>query len=346
MTDQPEKLVTPAIEALDAAGVAYTVVRTEIARSAEESATFQGIPGGASCVSIPRPQVGRRLPVRPRARWAAVQLAEAPPAPRHEPATLPTEEEAKAETGYVRGAITPFGARRPWPVNRGCAGIEALDVVRDRRRRAGRQRPPRRPRTSSRRPTRRSSTSPSPRSRARTPRRPRHERGAHGTARRHPRRGLLHGPRRAVLHDAPRGPRRGRDQGRAARGRRHPRLGPAVGRDRRRRHADRRLLPRGQPQQALDPARPRRRPGARSSAASLRDADVLVENYRVGGFARLGFGDEVAPGAQPGPRPPRDLRVRAGRTGRRQARLRLRRPGGRRADVDHRRSRRRTAARR
>jgi Cys-tRNA(Pro) deacylase len=30
--------------------------------------------------------------------------------------TLPDAEEAKAETGYERGAITPFGARRPWPV--------------------------------------------------------------------------------------------------------------------------------------------------------------------------------------------------------------------------------------
>ena len=42
--------------------------------------------------------------------------------------TLPTEEEAKAETGYVRGAITPFGARRPWPVIAD-ASIEALEVV-------------------------------------------------------------------------------------------------------------------------------------------------------------------------------------------------------------------------
>ena len=42
MTDQP---VTPAIAALEAAGVPFRVVRTEIARSAEESAAFQGDPG-------------------------------------------------------------------------------------------------------------------------------------------------------------------------------------------------------------------------------------------------------------------------------------------------------------
>jgi len=30
--------------------------------------------------------------------------------------TLPDADEAKAVTGYTRGAITPFGALRPWPV--------------------------------------------------------------------------------------------------------------------------------------------------------------------------------------------------------------------------------------
>ena len=62
--------------------------------------------------------------------------------------TLPTEEEAKAETGYVRGAITPFGARRPWPViadasieglldNGGLRESEALRIA------AGPETPPR-----------------------------------------------------------------------------------------------------------------------------------------------------------------------------------------------------------
>jgi Cys-tRNA(Pro)/Cys-tRNA(Cys) deacylase len=30
--------------------------------------------------------------------------------------SLPDEVEAKAATGYERGAITPFGATRAWPV--------------------------------------------------------------------------------------------------------------------------------------------------------------------------------------------------------------------------------------
>ena len=42
--------------------------------------------------------------------------------------TLPDQDEAKAETGYARGAITPFGARRPWPVIAD-ASIEGLDIV-------------------------------------------------------------------------------------------------------------------------------------------------------------------------------------------------------------------------
>ena len=42
--------------------------------------------------------------------------------------SLPDQDEAKAETGYERGAITPFGARRPWPVIVD-ATVDALPVV-------------------------------------------------------------------------------------------------------------------------------------------------------------------------------------------------------------------------
>jgi prolyl-tRNA editing enzyme YbaK/EbsC (Cys-tRNA(Pro) deacylase) len=30
--------------------------------------------------------------------------------------SLPDQDEAKAATGYERGAITPFGSATPWPV--------------------------------------------------------------------------------------------------------------------------------------------------------------------------------------------------------------------------------------
>ena len=56
------------------------------------------------------------------------------------------------------------------------------------------------------------------------------------------------------------------------------------------------------------------------------------------GFARLGFSDEVLARAQSRARPPGDQRLRHARAGRREARLRLRHPGGRRPDVDHRRA--------
>jgi Cys-tRNA(Pro)/Cys-tRNA(Cys) deacylase len=125
MTDQ---LRTPAIAALEAAGVPFRVVQTEIARSAEESASFQGIPVGSLLRSI----LVRRaaddflfvlVPGGRRFNWPALRALLGT-----NRLTLPTEEEAKAETGYVRGAITPFGARRPWPVIAD-ASIEGLDVV-------------------------------------------------------------------------------------------------------------------------------------------------------------------------------------------------------------------------
>jgi Cys-tRNA(Pro) deacylase len=119
---------TPAIDALEAAGVPYRVVRTEIARSAEESASFQGIPVGSLLRSI----LVRRaqddflfvlVPGGRRFNWPKLRQLLGT-----NRLTLPTEEEAKAETGYVRGAITPFGARRPWPVIAD-SSIEGLEVV-------------------------------------------------------------------------------------------------------------------------------------------------------------------------------------------------------------------------
>ena len=112
----PSTPSTPAIAALEAAGVPFRVVRTEIARSADESAAFQGIPVGSLLRSI----LVRRaaddfffvlVPGGRRFNWPKLRQLLGT-----NRLTLPTEEEAKAETGYVRGAITPFGARRPWPV--------------------------------------------------------------------------------------------------------------------------------------------------------------------------------------------------------------------------------------
>ena len=119
---------TPAIAVLEATGVPFRVVQTEIARSAEESAAFQGIPVGSLLRSILVRRAaedylfvlvpgGRRFDwPKLRAHLGTSRLS------------LPDQEEAKAETGYERGAITPFGARRPWPVTADAA-IEGLGVV-------------------------------------------------------------------------------------------------------------------------------------------------------------------------------------------------------------------------
>jgi Cys-tRNA(Pro)/Cys-tRNA(Cys) deacylase len=107
---------TPAIEAVGRAGIRFRVVRTERAHSAEESADLQGIPlaallrtivvrrGEGDYVFVLVPG-GRRFDwPKVRARLGVKRLS------------LPDAEEAHAVTGYERGAITPFGATRAWPV--------------------------------------------------------------------------------------------------------------------------------------------------------------------------------------------------------------------------------------
>jgi Cys-tRNA(Pro)/Cys-tRNA(Cys) deacylase len=113
VTDQP---TTPALDALAASDLDYRVVRTERARSAEESAEFQGIPVGALLRTI----VVRRgeddylfvvVPAGRRFDWP--KLREHLGVRRM---TLPDADEARAVTGYERYTITPFGSSRAWPV--------------------------------------------------------------------------------------------------------------------------------------------------------------------------------------------------------------------------------------
>jgi Cys-tRNA(Pro)/Cys-tRNA(Cys) deacylase len=107
---------TPAIAAIEAAGTPHRVVRTERARSAEESAAFQGIPVSALLRTI----VVRRgdddylfvlVPAGRRFDWPKLRA--------HlgvRRLTLPDADEARAVTGYERYTITPFGSSRTWPV--------------------------------------------------------------------------------------------------------------------------------------------------------------------------------------------------------------------------------------
>jgi Cys-tRNA(Pro) deacylase len=125
-----EAPTTPAIAALEAAGVPFRVVRTEIARSAEESAAFQGIALGSLLRSI----LVRRaaddyvfvlVPGGRRFDWPKLRAFLGT-----NRLTLPDVDEAKAITGYERGAITPFGALRPWPViaDASIAGHEVVAI--------------------------------------------------------------------------------------------------------------------------------------------------------------------------------------------------------------------------
>jgi Cys-tRNA(Pro) deacylase len=107
---------TPALDAIRAAGVEHRIVRTRPAHSPEDSAELQGIPLG----SLLRTLVVRRgeddylfvlVPGGRRFDWPKLRA--------HlgvKRMSMPDAEEARAVTGYERGAITPFGASRAWPV--------------------------------------------------------------------------------------------------------------------------------------------------------------------------------------------------------------------------------------
>ena len=112
----PDEQVTPAIEAVRAAGVTHRVVRTDRASSAEEAARWQGIPLGALLRTI----VVRRgdadylfvlVPAGRRFDWPKLRALLGV-----RRMTLPDADEARAVTGYERYTITPFGASAPWPV--------------------------------------------------------------------------------------------------------------------------------------------------------------------------------------------------------------------------------------
>jgi len=107
---------TAALRAAAAAGIPHAVVRTAVARDAEESAQLQGIELGQLLRTI----VVRRgegdyvfvlVPGGRRFDWPKLRA--------HlgvSRLSLPDQDEAQAVTGYERGAITPFGASAAWPV--------------------------------------------------------------------------------------------------------------------------------------------------------------------------------------------------------------------------------------
>src|SRR5688572_7095639 len=107
---------TPALEALDGTGLAFEVIRTERATSAEESAQFQGIELHQllRTIVIRRAENDYVFVLTPGGRnieWSKLR--------KHlgvSRLSLPEKEEATEATGYERGAITPFGSTTAWPV--------------------------------------------------------------------------------------------------------------------------------------------------------------------------------------------------------------------------------------
>jgi Cys-tRNA(Pro) deacylase len=107
---------TPGTVAAAAAGLEVRVVATAVPTSAEESAALQGIDVG----NLLRTIVIRRgtddyvfvlVPGGRQIDWKRLRTHLG-----QRRLSLPDADEAKAATGYERGAITPFGATTAWPV--------------------------------------------------------------------------------------------------------------------------------------------------------------------------------------------------------------------------------------
>jgi Cys-tRNA(Pro)/Cys-tRNA(Cys) deacylase len=106
---------TPAIEALREHGVAFDVVRTRPANSAEESAELQGIELGQllRTIVIRRGEDDYVFVLVPGGRqidWPKLRAHLG-----KSRLSLPDKDEARDATGYERGAITPFGSSKSWP---------------------------------------------------------------------------------------------------------------------------------------------------------------------------------------------------------------------------------------
>ena len=107
---------TPATRAAAEAGLEVRVVATAVPTSAEESAALQGIEVGRllRTIVIRRGADDYVFVLVPGGRQIDWKRLRAHLGQRR--LSLPDADEAKAATGYERGAITPFGATTAWPV--------------------------------------------------------------------------------------------------------------------------------------------------------------------------------------------------------------------------------------
>jgi Cys-tRNA(Pro)/Cys-tRNA(Cys) deacylase len=107
---------TPATRAAADAGLEVRMVATAVPTSAEESAALQGIDVGRllRTIVIRRGAEDYVFVLVPGGRQIDWKRLRAHLGQRR--LSLPDADEAKAVTGYERGAITPFGATTAWPV--------------------------------------------------------------------------------------------------------------------------------------------------------------------------------------------------------------------------------------
>ncbi|MDV3222788.1 YbaK/EbsC family protein [Intrasporangium sp.] len=118
MTHDPmtDDAMTPAIEAIRAAGIEHRVTRHGRVRSLEEAAAARGIePRDLIKTLVVRVSEGEHVLVLvPGDRtfsWAKVRALLGT-----NRISMPDADEAKAVTGYERGTITPFGSATRLPV--------------------------------------------------------------------------------------------------------------------------------------------------------------------------------------------------------------------------------------
>ena len=120
---------SPAVRILEGSGLRYRLVQTRVPSGPEESAALQGI----DVEQLLRTIVVRRgkddyvfvlVPGGRQIDWPKLRALLGT-----RRLSLPDREEAKEATGYDRGAITPFGSTRAWPVVADAAVAAAVVVA-------------------------------------------------------------------------------------------------------------------------------------------------------------------------------------------------------------------------
>ncbi|MGC8627980.1 MAG: aminoacyl-tRNA deacylase [Acidimicrobiales bacterium] len=109
-------LAAPAVRSMQASGLQYRIVQTEVPSGPKESAVLQGIELGQllRTIVVRRGEDDYVFVLVPGGRQIDWPKLRAVLGVRR--LSLPDEREAKEVTGYDRGAITPFGSTRAWPV--------------------------------------------------------------------------------------------------------------------------------------------------------------------------------------------------------------------------------------